>query len=99
MVTGKIAGISLLFSIVATLQAQTVIPASKPLSAMSENGANVAANANDNNASTRWESRYGAGISDTQWIMADLGSAQSVDQVQISNDRTFASWSLIGSVA
>jgi beta-glucosidase len=94
-------------------QAQTVISAGKTLTASSENGANTAVKANDGNATTRWESKFGTGISDTQWIMVDLGSAMAVDQVQItweaayardyevqlSNDRNFVTYTLIGKVA
>jgi beta-glucosidase-like glycosyl hydrolase len=95
-----------------SLYSQTLISENRPISASSELGANTAAKANDGLTTSRWESKHGTGISDTQWIVIDLGSSRTVDlvtilwenaysvdyEIQVSDDQTFSSCSLIGKV-
>jgi hypothetical protein len=84
----------------------TVLSRNRPVTVSStEAGGNVAANAVDGNAATRWSSLY----ADPQWITVDLGSVRPVSrvrlqwevaygrayQVQISNDN--ANWTNLSS--
>jgi hypothetical protein len=50
-----------------------------------EAGANVAANAVDGNAATRWSSLY----ADPQWITVDLGGSYDVNRVRINWEAAF----------
>jgi len=53
----------------------------RPVSASTtENGANIASNAVDGNASTRWSSTY----SDAQWIYVDLGGSYNFSRVVLN---------------
>ncbi len=51
-----------------------------------ESDEHPARHANDNNPDTRWGSEY----SEPHWICVDLGSAQTVDTVQVSWEAAFA---------
>jgi beta-glucosidase len=57
--------------------APTLLSQGKPATASSVNAGNVAANAVDGNAGTRWESAW----SDPQWLQVDLGATASISQV------------------
>ncbi|MFB7950568.1 discoidin domain-containing protein, partial [Kitasatospora phosalacinea] len=54
------------------------LAAGRPVTASSANGPYTAANVNDGNQSTYWESGSAAL---PQWVQVDLGSAAKVDQV------------------
>ncbi|WP_083929654.1 discoidin domain-containing protein [Catelliglobosispora koreensis] len=58
----------------------------KPVTASStEAGANVAANAVDGNAATRWSSLY----ADPQWITVDLGGSYNISRVRLNWEVAF----------
>ncbi|GIG00012.1 discoidin domain-containing protein [Catellatospora citrea] len=58
----------------------------RPVTASStEAGANVAGNAVDGNAATRWSSLY----ADPQWITVDLGASYNVNRVRINWEAAF----------
>lgn len=79
-----------------TAPVATNVAIGKPITASSVEGANVATNANDGNAGTRWGSLF----ADPQWIQIDLQASYSISrvvlnweaaagksfQIQVSND-------------
>ena len=56
------------------------ISVGKPVTSSAVTGANVAANATDNNANTRWESVF----ADNQYIQIDLGAKMNISQVVLN---------------
>lgn len=68
--------------------AAVVLSKGKPTTASSvENGGTVAANATDGDVGTRWSSA----AADPQWLQVDLGSTQSISEVDLTWETAYAS--------
>ena len=64
-------------------QTDTNLAVFQPALASSVTGANVAANAFDNNPNTRWESVQGA-TADPSWLRVDLGAPAAIHQIVVN---------------